>query len=516
VMGAGAEGSSKSARKLGRSDGDRTSCKPSGSEKPAEKAPSGCDAIVQLQLGPVVAEKTASAAEGPQTGGPGEKATNPCSDGFVLTADGSCKKKSGAGAYLCDAKNVDECKTQCEKGSPESCHMAAMAQYRKDAHATYQEAQEAAMPFYEKACDKNYYRSCGRLADALAFGKNADATKSRDLHQKACTGGESTSCLTLASLAERAPFGPDAAKFQPNPTLAFGYTKKACELGSSYACSLLAKRYIEGKGVMANMDEGLKTLDRSCEKRNYSACTERARFFVSGDSGAKKDPAKGLELYAGACEKNNYGPACIGGGDLLRDGSGTVKKDPEKARKFYSHACENLRFGKACVSLANMYEGGHGGDKDVGRALKLYQGACPIDAPGSRDGCYGAATLLEKGGAGVTKDAKLAATYYAKGCMPDMDKTGTPEKSCRKAATLLAAQKRDSELRNPTMTLCGFYKDKGACDKMKKLAPPPSPKGPPGPPPGPPGPPNGPPKGPPPPPPKGPPPPPPPPPPTKK
>jgi hypothetical protein len=96
------------------------------------------------------------------------------------------------------------------------------------------------------------------------------------------------------------------------------------------------------------------------------------------------------------------------------------------------------------------------------------------------------AALHEKGGAGITKDTKLAATEYALGCTSfDPQKTGTPEKSCRKAAALLRTQKRNDELRRVLSSLCGGFRDKKACGEAKKLGPsgPPK-KGPPPPPPG--------------------------------
>lgn len=477
VMGSGAEASSASAKKLGRSDGDRGSCKPSSGDKPADRPPNGCNAIVQLQLGPVVEKATAKAESTAQGGGdqsdPGEKVVNPCSEGFVKGSDGLCKTKASASAYLCDPKNAQECVQQCEKGSGESCHLAARAQQQPGSPPS-EAVTEAQKTYYEKGCAKNFWPSCSSLAFLVGYGKNADRAKARELHQKACSGGYASSCLSLASGAENPIFVDEPSKFTPSPTSAFNYTKQACGLGSSYACSLLAKRYIEGKGVMANVNEGLKTLEQSCAKKNYSACIERARFHATGEAGAEKNPAKALELYSSLCESKNYSLGCIGAGELLRKGSGAVKKDTAQAKKFLEHACNNLRNSKACGMLGEMHERGELGAKDLSVAKKLYDQACPRDRHGSPEACHLSASLHERGGQGVPKDAKLAATLYAKGCSSfDPDKTGLPEKSCRKALALLVQQKRENEARQPAGTLCSFYRDKKACDQMKKLAPPP-------------------------------------------
>jgi uncharacterized protein len=489
VLGAGAESSSKSAKKLGRSDGDRSTCKPSSGDKGWEKPPRGCGAIVQLQLGPVVASASGKTAQGKASGEP-EKAANPCSAGFVLSADGQCRKKSGASAYLCAPDNLQECVTQCNKGSAESCHAAAVGQLKKDVHPSFTEAEAAARPFYEKACEKNYYVSCSRLAGLLIRGGNMDHWERYDqLHRKACSGGEANSCLTLASAAESPRPGQDSKSFRPNHTAAFNFQKKACELGSAAGCSGLAKRYIEGRGVFPNVEQGLKILDESCEKKNMFACFERARFYVTGDAGAAKDVKRGLSTYQSLCQTNNFFDACLGAGRVLRTGSVDVKKDPEQARKYLEHACINLRHPRACVVLGEMVESGEGGGgKNASRALELYQRACPREG-GPRDGCFAAAQLFERGADGVKKDPALAANTYKKVCGTfDPEKTGIPEKSCRKQAQLLREQKRESELRQPLMTLCFFYKDPKACADLKKLPGPPPPPPPPksAPPPGPP------------------------------
>jgi hypothetical protein len=53
----------------------------------------------------------------------------------------------------------------------------------------------------------------------------------------------------------------------------------------------------------------------------------------------------------------------------------------------------------------------------------------------------------------------------------DPNKTGVPEKSCRKAAALLKEQDRKDDLRRSLSTLCFTYRDDKACKDMKKLAP---------------------------------------------
>jgi TPR repeat protein len=489
TMGAGAEGSSKSAKKLGRTDGVMGDCKANSGDAPRDNPPGGCNAIVRLVLGPVVQKKPATKADSePEptstTASKPEKVLNTCTQGYVRDSKGQCKLKSAAKSYLCDPKDANECAEQCNKGSAESCHNAARAQFAKGKHASFAEAQEAAIPFYEKGCEGDYYPSCNSYAFSFLSGKTPNRARAKELHQKACKGGEPNSCMALAAGAESAMFSDNPGNFKADHTLAFKYTQQACALGSGYACSALAKRYIEGKGVMQNTDEGLKTLERSCAKRNFSACFEWSQYLVTGKAGATPNPKKGFSIQKDLCEKQNYGVACVAAGEVVRKGVKDVKKEPEQAKRFFDHACNNLNFAQACAALGQMHEQGELGKKDPAAALQLYEKACPRDRRTMGHGCFEAASLYEKGGAGIKKNPQIAATLYSNGCTSfDPEKTGIPEKSCRKAVTLLTAQKGDpTALRNAVSTLCIWHKDKAACAQMKKLAPAPS-KGPPPPPP---------------------------------
>jgi TPR repeat protein len=483
VLGAGAEGSSKSARETTRSAGQLSACKSGDGDT---QAPQNCENLVQLQLGPVVkiASRTDDDApeEGEQAAQKTNEVENPCSVGFVLGADGACKKKSGAGAFLCDSKNVDECVSQCEKGSAQSCHNAGRAQYKKGVHANMEDARTAAVKFYEKGCSGKYLASCSALASSLSFGKGADKPRARSLFEQACSGGDAMACMSLASAAENGSLVEDRKNFTAQPTVAFQYTDKACSLGNSFACASLARRYIEGKGVMPSADKGLQQLQKQCGLGNSFTCIEWANYLMAGKSGIAANPEKALELYSSTCEKKNSAIACTSAGNLLRAGGKGVKKDKARATKYLEHACTNLNSSKACTVLGAMYESGEAGDKDAAKALSLYERACPPDKNFPNDGCYGAANLYEHGGKGVTKRTERVASTYTRACGSfDPEATGIPEKACRKAAAVLGTV-NPNDSRRVLSTLCYSFKDKVSCDRLKKLPRPTGLGGPPGPP----------------------------------
>lgn len=494
VLGAGTEGESKSARQMNREAGNVDACKAGGDDG---APPKDCEHLVQLQLGPVVGATQGGddPVDGEQAAAKAAAASNPCSDGFVLAANGQCKKKSSAGAHLCKPDDVSDCAAQCEKGSAESCHNAGRGQYKKDLHPTFDAARTAALKFYEKGCTAKFWPSCGAQASLVAFGKDADRAQAKELFKRGCDGGDSSSCLALASDADSGTLAEDRSKFQAQPVAGFKLTEKACNLGSGYACAMLGRRYIEGKGVMANAGEGQKALQKGCESGTTSACVEWARYLATGDAGVKKDPKKALQLFDTACSKNNYASACIGAAELSLKGDG-AKKGAGEAKKYLEHACSNLNSGRACVSLGELVMKGELGEKDPAQALKLYEKACPSGKAFPTDGCYGAAVLYEKGDKGISKKPELAAELYARACMPfDAEKTGNPEKACKKALASLDAIQSESDRRRVASVGCFPYKDKKACELVKKLgskpgagkAPPPPPGGKsPGPPPPPP------------------------------
>ena len=403
VLGAGAETSSRSARSMNRKAGRLNACV---STSESTSPPQHCENLVQLQLAPVVAKASLESGDDSSEGTDrAEAAETPCSDGYVLTAKG-CRRKSGATAYLCKSKNRAECEAQCDKGSAESCHNAARAQYRKGVHSDYKLARKAARAWFDKGCQGGYVPSCSSLAGLLRIGVNGDKKRARKLYQKACRSGYANACMALARAAESPSLAEDRTKFRPSPTSAYRYTEKACKLGSAFACSKLARRQIEGLGTLANVKQGLATLEKQCTSGNSFTCNEWADYLLTGKSGAQRDPAKALELYRQSCEKRNWGKACVSAGTLLARGNKGVKKDVAEARRYMEHACNNLRSYDGCVQLGRMHRDGKIGTRDPKTALSLFEKACPPNASFPRQGCYDAARLYESGAEGVKKQAR--------------------------------------------------------------------------------------------------------------
>jgi TPR repeat protein len=90
---------------------------------------------------------------------------------------------------------------------------------------------------------------------------------------------------------------------------------------------------------------------------------------------------------------------------LLRDGGGGAVSGPADAGQSLeslSRACD-LGNGSACMFAGRLYEFAHGLDRDVGKALALYERSCSL---GFQGGCYNEAVVLEP-----RNPARAAALY---------------------------------------------------------------------------------------------------------
>lgn len=152
---------------------------------------------------------------------------------------------------------------------------------------------------------------------------------------------------------------------------AIGGTKlrDAALAGDPAAAYEVAVRYLEGRGVTTNIEEGSRWLDRAA--------------------------AKGLA------------PAQFRLASMLEKGQG-VKKDIARARKLYSAAAEQGN-GKAMHNLAVLYAEGINGRPDYDTAVKWFRGAADR---GVSDSQYNLAVLYARG-LGVTKDFAESYKWFA-------------------------------------------------------------------------------------------------------
>lgn len=142
-----------------------------------------------------------------------------------------------------------------------------------------------------------------------------------------------------------------------------------CDNKDGFACYRLAELYQHGKGGPVDLDKAAELFERSCEYEHFEGCDKRA--------------------------------------DLARAGTGT----PAIELDFAVRGCEGRR-PLACVAAGKQLSDGRGVDRDVPRAISMYEKGCGL---GDVDGCSGAGDLLNDP-AGTYETKARALTAYIAAC----------------------------------------------------------------------------------------------------
>lgn len=156
--------------------------------------------------------------------------------------------------------------------------------------------------------------------------------------------------------------------------------KMGCEQKEARACSLLAERYVQGRGVERDLLKGVELYDRGCAGNWAVACQKNGSIYANG----------------GYSDGTEIGSSRLPGGP-----------DLDRSFSYHSKAC-SLDLADGCMSVAYMYEHGEHVAKNVAKAKEMYESAC---GKGSGDGCYGAALLLDE-----TNQAQERERLITKGC----------------------------------------------------------------------------------------------------
>lgn len=453
VFGAGAEAKSESQKRTSNKDGDVGACK--ASKPDAKTPPDQCQSAIRLELAPI-AEKVAKGDEAASEGEakPETKPENvdTCGPGMVR-GEGKCTTDKSKVAYRCKPRDEAECRTQCEKGNPESCSsLGWILRDKKD---------PSARKYFDRGCELGHGGGCFNAAnDRLTANMKT-----------------------------------------PNPTLIVEAEKlldKGCLAGDGWVCMNTAHWYIRDEKLNPpfgrNVERGIKYLERGCALGYAFACASLGTELVEGKN-TKKDEKRGIELFKRACDGGSW-DNCEKLGNYLRDGK-HVRKDSEAAVTAYGRACA---FGgmRACHSAAVMYMKPDGVKKDEARGLALLRRGCPDKGPAGWDACRALGELHHKGEAGAKKDLAQAADYYARGLWhgkageihekgingkPDLDKalelykkgcqtmgSGEGKDACFAAGRMIA-KKDKAEAKTFYADLCQRLGPgvKGYCDEYKKL-----------------------------------------------
>ena len=362
---------SEAERKAMNKDGSLDDCRKS--EPDGDKPPSECRAPLRIELFPIAGAAPIAAGDKDAKGKEGEKkkdvaaAENPCPEGFVFNDD-VCTRASAQKAHLCDAKDETECKTQCEKGSAESCFN--YARFVKKAKSS-----AAAMPMLKKACDGGFADGCaelGRVMSPSEATEQDEAKAALAMLNKACDMGSGFGCDLAGDLLTDKDF-----KTYDVATALKRYDR-GCDLGYGTACWSLANVYFRGAGVTKDTTKGMELLLKACQGGSADECAELGTTYAKGRHDQAVDKDRAYRYQRRACDLDTFNCEDAAKYALAAD------KDTE-AFALATRGC-TAKDDAACLIVADLYNKGRGTAKDEDKAKATWTAICK-DGDGDEDAC---------------------------------------------------------------------------------------------------------------------------------
>jgi TPR repeat protein len=188
----------------------------------------------------------------------------------------------------------------------------------------------------------------------------------------------------------------------------------ACSLGDAQACGFAGRMWIDGRGVVSDVERGIGMLVRACDGGVALACAVAVRWLDEpAHARAWKDPVElraRLEVER-ACLAGEPGEPCFEAGRCFYFGRNGFPSDRERAVEAYRLGC-NLGDSRACNNLGDALAYGEGVERDVARSAAMFEKACHL---GEELGCANSGHMFERG-EGVVRDRARARDLYRGAC----------------------------------------------------------------------------------------------------
>jgi TPR repeat protein len=426
---------------------------------------------------------------------------NACKIGLrSATKGGACIKPDSSASFACDFTELEECKTQCEKGDAKSCWNVAAHLLDAKLNPVKGDPRPDAFPWLVKSCTQGYALACGNVGYALRNGVAVpkDAERGSTMMRDACTKGDPLSCLMVSRLELLG----DGMKVDMHASRT--HMERACALGLLRGCAEAARMVEEGQGGPRDVAGALRLYERACSDRDDASCKHAKRLaereaslggvgakVVADDSRVEKgaapwpspcqstlrfeektstciapDPSKSFVCDAALfdeckaqCEHGSARSCWNAAVNRFGVWSRDVNGARDEAPAFLERACTGGH-APACAQL-----GAHLVPKERERGTALLEKACAAkDAPG----CEILASYYSLGSNGITRDRLRAATFYEKAC--ELGHKG----ACISGAGVLETS-TEGVYRDPTRALrlldaaCTLSQDKSYCRKAARL-----------------------------------------------
>jgi TPR repeat protein len=140
---------------------------------------------------------------------------------------------------------------------------------------------------FSRACQVGIDEGCAGMVALLR--RDGEAAL-----QKACDGGDGTSCLTLASASTVGLGVPvDSGR-------ALKLFRQACDRGYLMGCRQAAQRYLYGRGAAADPAMAVESFEKACRGKDPTSCAEVADLYRRG-VGGRKDETLAAQRFQQAC-----------------------------------------------------------------------------------------------------------------------------------------------------------------------------------------------------------------------
>ncbi len=256
----------------------------------------------------------------------------------------------------------------CDLNDADGCFNVGMA-YENHVGVTYQEFDKEKMrTAFLKACDLKHGEACLKAC----FPSDCNDMVEAELAKRSCENGHGDGCGRLG----RMYYG--GGHFDKDIRRAFELSQRGCDLGSGKACGWLAWWYLEGRGVTQDVGRALTLYRKACSLGEADDCMQLGKFYESGKH-VKANPAEAVGFHSRACEltPKKWGhESCHHMAGLLMAGQG-IQRDVPRAITLYEEACASpLQYPHSCNALGLIYEKGDGVAKDLDQAQEYFHQAC--------------------------------------------------------------------------------------------------------------------------------------------
>lgn len=230
------------------------------------------------------------------------------------------------------------------------------------------------------------FASCSKdTAELLEEGKTAfyaaEYVKAKNAFLECSNRGDSQGQFWLAVLTNQVNghySETDTLKMSEDEIqkYTFDLYKKSAEQNDGDGYYGLFTCYLHGKGVVANMKEAQKCLDKSVELNSYWGYATKGRVLVTGELG-EKDVNKGIEYIKKSADAKNYlGITTLG--EFLVAGLG-IEKDVNRGMNLLKEASEhNMVIANDVLARAYFY--GDCGERNSSLAFNYAKNGTNIDA----------------------------------------------------------------------------------------------------------------------------------------